>query len=474
MGDSGRVSAGAASPSAGSSGAASSSAWAGVVRSGGSRLLVLPVAAVLGIVITRLLVDEYGPAAYAQYGLLVGIGALLPFTDLGMSAAVMNAVAGSADPARDDHVQRTLLTALRVLLASALVLAGVTLLISLAGWWPELLGEGLTTGNGSAVAAACLLLIALGIPVGIGQRMLIGLGRNHVAVLLLGLQTPIVLGVLLVLVGTGSRAGGAVAAIPYAVTLGLSVVCTWLAARRLRPAVRGALRQLPRLRTRRGAPVFDVAWPMLVQMIAVPLAMQSDRLVLSHVRGTTALAQYNLAAQMFTPVWAVVNAAGFALWPVFARARAEGRQSSPYPLALAFAGGGAVAVLVIGAASPWLAELATGGEVGLTVSLVVCFAALMVVQAAKFPLGMFLTDARGLRFQALMITLMLPVNLALSLLLAERWGPVGPVVGSLVGVTVFELLANAVYVRRRLRRSPAPASGAADTAAPAEPVEAGR
>lgn len=448
-----------------------SSAWAQVLRSGASRLVVLVLAAALGIVITRTIVDEYGTAAYAQYGLLIGIGALLPFTDLGLSAAVMNAVGASTDPARDGHVEGTLLTAIRLLLVSALVLGIATVAVTLLGWWPALLGKGLLEG-GSTVAAGCLLLIALAVPVGIGQRVLVGLGRNHVAILVQGLQSPLVLAVLLVLTSAGLVTGAALAVIPYAVTLVLAVWCAWLAARHLQPAVSRALRQVLRLRSRAGAPVFDVAWPMLVQMVAVPLAMQSDRLVLSHVRGSGALAEYSLAAQMFLPIWALVNAAGYALWPVFARARATGQVRSPFPLALGFAGAAASIATTVALASPWLAAVATGGQVAVGTGLAVSFVILMVVQAAKFPLGIFLTDARGLRFQALMITLMLPVNLGLSIWLAGPLGVVGPVVGSIVGVLLFELGANAVYVRRRLAHAASDAVGGEGEPAAALPTGA--
>ena len=435
----------------GDRGSAPAAEWRGVLRGGGTRLLVLPVSALLGIVVTRLLIDNYGAGAFAQYGLLVGIGALLPFTDLGMSAAVMNAVAGSADPTTDDHVRRTLVTAIRMLIGSMVVLAGIAGLLSLLGLWPALLGNGLLDGPGPSVAAACLLLIALGIPVGIGQRLLVGLGKNHVSILVLGLQTPLVLAVLVLLVATGVPAGGAFPVVPYAVTLLLAGACTWLAARRIGPVFGEALRAVPRLRSERGARVFDVAWPMLVVMVAVPLAMQSDRLLLSHLRPAADLAQYNLAAQMFTPIWAVVNAAGLTLWPVFARARARRTSASPFPMALAFGGAGLVLAAAVAALSPVLAGLASGGAVQLGGPLVVAFAVLMVVQAAKYPLGMYLTDARGLRFQAGMIALMLPVNVALSWVLAERLGAAGPVLGSVAGVLVFELAANAWYVRRRLR-----------------------
>ncbi len=73
-----------------------------------------------------------------------------------------------------------------------------------------------------------------------------------------------------------------------------------------------------------GERVFDTAWPMLVQMIALPLAMQSNRLILSHVSSVDELATYSLASQMYNPIFSVSIAASMALWPVFARARSRG------------------------------------------------------------------------------------------------------------------------------------------------------
>jgi hypothetical protein len=75
----------------------------------------------------------------------------------------------------------------------------------------------------------------------------------------------------------------------------------------------------------------------------------------------------------------------------------------------------------------------------------------MVLQAVKYPLGMYLTDAPGLRYQAAMIVAMLPVNVMLSWYLTGPLGAAGPVVGSVAGVALFEVLANLVLVRRRLR-----------------------
>jgi O-antigen/teichoic acid export membrane protein len=200
--------------------------------------------------------------------------------------------------------------------------------------------------------------------------------------------------------------------------------------------------------------VFGLAWPMLIQMIALPLAMQTDRLVLSHVSDVKNLAEYNLASQMYTPIWQVVSAAGFALWPVFARARADSKASAPSPMrmALMFGAGAAAVCVLITAVSPWLSARASGGQIQLSWTLLITFSILMIFQATKAPLGMYMTDARGLRYQAFMILLLLPVNLGLSWYLALQLGAAGPVIGSAVGVFLCQVVANWIYVGRDQRR----------------------
>ena len=432
---------------------ASGGVWRVLGRSAGVRLLVLPVSALLGIVNTRLIIEHFGAGTYAQYGLLVNIGALLPFADLGMSAVLMNAVGASDDPANDPHVRRVLVSALRVLLASTLILLVITAVITVASGWRPLLGDGLLPGSGATAAAACAALIAITLPFGVGQRLLTGLGRNHVSIALLGLQTPLVLLALIVMVTSDSGSSTLVAVTPYLATMLLAATCTRAASRRVEPNFAAALRDVPRVRTVRGAKVMDVARPMLVQMIALPIAMQTDRIVLSHLSSTKALAQYNLASQMYTPVWQLTSAAGITLWPIFARARAGNTkpEASPLRLAAAFAGIAAATCVVITAVAPWLAARASGDRVHLPWLLLISFSVFMVFQAAKYPLGMSMTDAPGLRFQAVMITLFLPVNLGLSIALAGPYGAAGPVIGSAAGVLGCQVIANWLYVRRRTR-----------------------
>lgn len=419
-----------------------------------ARMLTLPLSAVLGIVVTRLLIGEYGQATYAQYALLVSIGALIPFADLGVTAALMNVTAASEDPRHDPRLRGTLVTGLRLLVASATVLLLLAVALLASGAWPAIMGEGLRAGSGPLAASLVLAVFAVSLVVSAGQRILGGLGLLHWNVLLTGLQTPMVLLTLWAIIRLDLPWGDYLAVVSYVATFLIGLLTLWLANRRVAPAIRRAWRDVPRLRSVRGEPVLDTAWPMLVQMVALPLAMQTDRIVLSHVRGVDDLAEYSLAAQMFNPVVGVVSAAGLALWPIYARARSTDADApSPAALSVLFAGAGAAAGLTVVVAAPWLADVATGGVIGLGWGLLVAYGVLVVAQAAKYPLGMFLTDAAGLRFQALMIVLMLPTKVALSVLLAQRWGASGPVVGSVVTVVAFQVVANAWYVRRRRRRA---------------------
>ena len=428
-----------------------------VLRSvGGSalaRMIALPITAVLGIVVTRLLIDNYGAVSYAQYALVVGIGALLPFADLGLGAAVMNAAAGAKDPRGNDHLRAVLISCVRLLLGSAVVVVLLAVVVQAAGGWEEILGKALAPGSGPTAATLCVAILGVNLPVAIGQRLLAGLDKYVWVVVLDALQTPLVLGVLIVMVLTGVGTGVYLAVVAYAAMLLLTLCALVLANRLTRPTLREVVRDTLRLRTVRGARVSGTAWPMLVQMVAVALAMQTDRLVLSHESTVGQLASYSLAAQMFNPVIAVVAAASTALWPVFARARAAGTRSevSPVGIAVLFGALAAVATVLISLASPWLTELASGGAITFSTTLVVSFSVLVVVQAVKYPLGTFMTDPEGLRFQAYLIGLMLPVNFGLSWWLAPSLGAAGPVIGSIIGVTLFEVVANLTYIRRHRR-----------------------
>ena len=142
--------------------------WGEVGRTAVVKFGVMGFAALFSIWTQNLIITRFGAQAYDQYALIATFPALLPFADLGLGAVIFNTVAAADDPARSTQVQRAIMTAVRILTASAVVfgLVGIALLVT--GLWPVLLGSGLMPG-GEVTATLCLLVFAAGLPLPSGS-----------------------------------------------------------------------------------------------------------------------------------------------------------------------------------------------------------------------------------------------------------------------------------------------------------------
>ncbi|RKT78468.1 O-antigen/teichoic acid export membrane protein [Terracoccus luteus] len=425
------------------------SIWHTVGRSAGIQIAVSGGSGLLGIVTSRLIISHFGVAAYGQYGLLASLPALIPFADLGIAAVIVNNIAGSKHPATDDTVRRTITSAFRVMLTSGLVIAAVSLLLYVSGLWPVVLGEGLLPG-GEVAATLCLIVFGLGLPLGVGSRVLVGLGRNPLQTAIQGLTAPLVFLWVLAMVAVGSAAANYLAIASYLALACVLGTMLLVASRLLRPQIGAALRDVPRVRRRPGVPVLHLAWPMLVQMIALPIAMQTGRIQLSH-RGTTAeLASYNLASQLFGIVLQAIYTAGVALWPYYAKARSDGERVSPAGATAVFTAGGLFMGLALTVVLPFVVKIVADGAITLDLPLVAAFVLFVTIQAAKYPLGMYMTDAKGLKFQLVPIFIMIPLTLGLSWMLIPVIGSAAPVLATCVSVLLCQVAPNIWWVRRDL------------------------
>ena len=426
-----------------------------------TKVLVMGASGLIGIFTSRLIITHFGTDAYAQYGLLSTLSTLLPFADLGMAAVVINAIAGSSGPRSDPVVRRSITTALRILIVAGGIIAAAALAITLLGWWPAILGSGLTPGSGSIAAFLCLAVFGITLPLTVGQRILVGLDKTTLQTATQFVVAPFMFLSIAVLIMLSVPADSYLAVISYVAAGLVSVICLILAARSLHPQVGAAFRAVPHVRREPNVAAFGLAWPMLAQMLALPIAMQTDRLLLSHLTHGTELAQYNLATQLYGMILQTIAAAGVAFWPVYARARSASRIESPFRPTLVFTAGGVVAGLLLTAVLPWITHFVSGGRLTLDGWLIGGYIAFVAVQAAKYPIGMYMTDQRGLTFQVLPIVIMVPINLGLSWWLTLTIGAGGPIIGSAVAVALCQVLPNLWYVRRDLarRRAHAEADG---------------
>lgn len=414
------------------------------------KVLVMGLSGVLGVVTSRVIITGYGVEAYAQYGLISTLPNLLPFADLGIAAIVLNTVAESSDPRHDERVRRALTSAIRVLLGSSVVIAFLGVGIHLLGWWPTLLGDGLLPGGG-AVVSACLIVFALALPLSVGARILVGLNLTPRQTAAQFVIAPSILACVVLCSALGLQAGGLLPLFSYLAAALSGLLCVVMAARAIAPQFGRAVAAVPDVRRYPGVPLIGLAAPLLVQVIADAVALQTGRLQVSHIAGTDALAEYNLAAQLFGIALQAVAAAGLALWPIFAKARADGEVRSPFVIAALFMAVGLVLGGLIALASPLLSDLVSDGQISLSWPLLVGFVGFTAAQALKYPLGMYMTDARGLRFQVVPNLAMVPVSVGIGWWLAGQIGAGGPIIGAVVAVMICQVGPMAWYVHADLR-----------------------
>ncbi len=415
-------------------------------------MATLPVQAVATAATIFLTINSVGVDDYATIGLIVGLQALFGFLNLGTSASLANA-AGESLVCGNQRLFAVLVTATRVigLMGVTLILSSVA--VAALGLWPTLLGGGdpqlLTVGALMVVVSVALLQVF-----GQGLAILMNTGRW----LLATLATTAASVVSLILVGISSithAAPLAFVASAFGGQLVVAVVCALLAAR----VVGISLRRLSLAVLERGyvgARLGHEARPALVMWLMLPIAYQTDRLLLSHLSTPDQLAAYNVSSQFFTALFSIVAAGSAVLWGVFSRARAEEALPSAagfVRLTLGFTSVGIVLALGYVLTTPWVVGLITGRRVTVSIWLAVAFGMLLVAQSFHQPSAMIQTDPAGLRFNAIAVSVMAVANLGLGLLLTRSLGAVGPVAASVMSMTVALALPSFVRARGILGKS---------------------
>lgn len=430
-----------------------------VLLSGMSRLAVLPVAAAGTLLATRLTIGSVGAAAFGYVSVIATLVVLLPFADLGLGAAITNAAAETNDLADDAHLDRVLLTSLRALSISGALIILLALFVGVSFGWGVVLGISNTNFKWVNVSSVVVLtLFACTLPLTVGQRLLLGAKRNHLVVAANTVSAPVSLGGIALLARV--HASPAFFAIPPVLGLAASSVLALVIARRLTGVrVLRLVIRLPNTASWPGTAVRATALPMFVILVGLPIALQSDRLVIAHRSTRAALSAYSLVAPLYSSLLAVLSTAGLALWPIFAQRRQRLRVPSAvlhtkrlwHRMLIGFGGAALVGGLLLVLVGPWLLQLVSNHEIGVPTALLMGFAGLLLVQALHLPSGMLMTDSVGLRFQAIAVSLMLVLNLSVTWVLTPRYGALGPLLGSIFGIGIAQLLPGLLRVSRLLR-----------------------
>jgi O-antigen/teichoic acid export membrane protein len=421
-----------------------------LLASGGARLIVLPVTGISHLVIARLITSAAGLDQFGVVMLVATLSQPLMFADLGAGAAVATARAQVPDAGAEQFRRKTL-TAIRATLCSAALLGVAAVVLGLLHAWPNLLGvHSAQYGKGLDIAAVLVLLtFAVGLPFSLSAHILRGSGRMHQAVLLAGLSTPVALGLTALLVSL--HAPPLAFALPIPIGGLLSFVWGAIVLRRYdADIVRGLVRQVFRPRRFRGLPISAIAAPWVVVTMGLPLALQSDRIVLSHRIALDGLANYSYAAQLYLPIESVVMVAALALWPHFAvenQRAATLRKTWLTGLAILGSAGSFAAIGFV-VLSPYVIQWMSAEAATPPQSLLLAFGALLIVQSLHATTAIMLISPKGLRFQAVCMVALVVTNLPLSWILAPILGPSGPVVASALTMAACQLVPGIIVANR--------------------------
>ena len=405
----------------------------------------LPTAAATFLA-SRFIIAHFGVPAFNGFTIAESLIVLVPLNDMGVGSAVTSAFA-SGDPLRSE-AEGVTLAAGRILAGSALALSFVSLIVAAGGWWQPLLGR---ASYGGWFFGLAMVFFAVGFLPGLSQGMLLGVHRNHVTVLVQTLITPAVLiGVLLLIAVKGD--GRWVVTLPSAALALVNVLLAVIATRITKFSWRNLLRKLPRRHKYPGGKVRGIAGPRFILSLAVPLALQNDRIVLSHIAPPKDVAAYGVCFQIFAPITALIAAAAAPLWPIYIASKAKG-SSGPRVVwtTLVFFGPTLAICAVLVPLSGPIGSLIGKGEVHLGLMLPIAAASMTAMSAAAFPVAMFLTSPKELRFVAIINVIGLPLNVALSIVLAKAMGAPGPLFATTI-VVFGQLLAAGYYIHTRATR----------------------
>ena len=400
------------------------------------RLIALSAAAaalskVLGVASALLSIplalSYLGTERFGIWSTLSTLVITLQFADLGIGNGLINSVSeahGKGDRA-----------AIRGYLSSGLaVLAGIALLLLLllpAGVaflpWASLfqLQETLAVEEVGAAMAVFVVCIALALPLGLVQRVQIGLQRGFVASLWQCVANLLSLGAIWGATQLQLGLPWLVLALLGAPLLTALFNGLWFFAvteRKLLPSARHVNRPAVKRLLSTGS-------DFLVLQLAVAVVLYSDSIVIAYVLGAGQVAAYAVPEKLFSIVSVLLATALSPLWPAYGEAIARGdmawvTRTLKRSLVLAVVGASCASALLI-LAGPWLIGHWVSGRVEVHHGLLLMLGAWKVIECAGLALSMFLNGAGVLRLQVYSAGLMVVAAVLLKPELVRSVGVAG-------------------------------------------------
>lgn len=413
-----------------------------------ARAMVMPVSALAVLWSSSLVTQQKGVEGFALFSIFVALPYMVPVSDFGISVSVTDTLAkkGLNSPEFRFVWRRTLL----LLTGISILTVAVSCYLALHQKWAIVLG--LPPNSDTEIAGlAMMAIMAAGIPLGAGQRVLLGQNRQTLSTLLTsssGIVSLAAVWVALTLPSTGYTQ----LAVAYGLgPLLMQVVIFIVAARSLRAATRPNVPSGPPVER---VKILRVAAPMALLTIALPLTYQSDRVLLSHFSDILEVAKYSFVSMYYVPLLSIVTVGSQALWPMFMKTVSTPRRLDRQfrKADKLFAGLGLLMMVGLVAVGPAMTAIVSAGKGNAPLDLYVVFGVMLLLFGLNATPGMLLMDHKGRIIQAAGAVIMLICKIPLSILLIPLMGATGAVIATLIPMTLCMIIPTRVFALIRLKK----------------------
>jgi O-antigen/teichoic acid export membrane protein len=401
-----------------------------------------------------LAVSYLGAERFGVWATIASTVVFLNLLDLGIASTLTNHVAQSYAVGDRQHAVRSVTNALAL---TVVVAAGVGLFVA-ALWhylnWAKLFNVSATVqpAEVSRTVAAAMALVLLGMPASLSNRILAGFQEVHVSNLVVAL-------------GTVANLAGLLAGIALRTSMPVLFVMStgWVTIGNLGSLAVLLLWRKPWLRPRRSLLAWAVARELLSSgsgflliQIAGAVVFSSDNVVLSHFLGPAQVTPYNVTWRLVGLTAAMQGLLFPALWPAYAEAYARGdfawmRRAFRLTLRATLALNIAVAGLLLSLGQTLIRSWVGSAAVP-SFALLALMSLWAVLSGAMTVESCLLAAVNRTREQGVLSVIAAGLNLALSIVLVQRVGAVGVIMGTVLSYLLVLVVPQSLLVRQVLRR----------------------
>lgn len=423
------------------------SSIAGLALRGSSFIVVL--------ISVPLTLELLGPIRFGMWMTIASMVALLSVTDLGIANGVLNNTARAFGHGDTRLARQYVASGFVALAGVALGLGAILLIVYPFVPWAAIYNvtsDPLAASEAGPATAVFVGTFLLGLPLSLTGAVRAAYQESFVQSGFAGLGNALTIGVLLIAVNARvslpilvlAMAVGPLLAALANLTVLVRYQRPWLASR-WTDVTSSALRS-----------VLGIGLGFMVLQLAYLIGFSTDLLVVAHVVGPAAVADYSVVHRLFSIPAGLAAIALVPLWPAYREAisrrdtawvRVTLRRSLRVTM---------VAILPVASVlmivGPAIVDTWTVQKLSPPYGLYLAFGVFTIAYSIANTYGMVLNGAQAMRYLITTWSLMAIINIAASIYLASRIGAAGVAVGSAIAVVAALLVPALFYVPGLLRR----------------------